>query len=397
MKTLIELFDRNQMENVIAALRLQPEKIIFVGFRHVMTVEKRQALNRFFSLKGMKVQLAFYEVEQYDYFRIVNSLLSILEREEDCCFDLTGGKELVLAAMGAVSQLRNVPMVQFDISTDTMIPIAHGEHLSVVNRSGITIAQSIALYGGAVVQKGMPWSFDAEFCRDLELLWRFSETDSNAWNRQSMLFAGLERYASYHNPLEISAVHEWNGRPFPDAKVLRYLAENGLITLYHATGESLRFAYKNEQIRQCIIKAGTVLETYAFSLLQEISREMPTQLEDIAMGVYLDWDGVIHKKYGDVNDTINEVDLLAMGGVIPVFISCKHGEVRKDALYELNAVAEKFGGKYAKKILLATCISRDEYARRHILQRAEDMGISVVYNAHLLSREALKEKLIAKL
>ena len=39
--TLIELFDSCQIENVIAALRFKPQKIVFVGFKEVMT-KKRQ-------------------------------------------------------------------------------------------------------------------------------------------------------------------------------------------------------------------------------------------------------------------------------------------------------------------------------------------------------------------
>ena len=33
MKTLIEILDGCQVENIISALRIKPEKIIFVGFK----------------------------------------------------------------------------------------------------------------------------------------------------------------------------------------------------------------------------------------------------------------------------------------------------------------------------------------------------------------------------
>ena len=42
------------------------------------------------------------------------------------------------------------------------------------------------------------------------------------------------------------------------------------------------------------------------------------------------------------------------------------------ALYELDAVAKKFGGKYAKKILVSAKELSDVY-----LARAEEMGIEV--------------------
>ena len=36
VKTLIEIFDGCQIENVIAGLRLKPEKIIFIGYKSII-------------------------------------------------------------------------------------------------------------------------------------------------------------------------------------------------------------------------------------------------------------------------------------------------------------------------------------------------------------------------
>ena len=44
MKTLIELFDVCQIENVIAALSFVPEKIVFVGFKETMTEKRKNDL-----------------------------------------------------------------------------------------------------------------------------------------------------------------------------------------------------------------------------------------------------------------------------------------------------------------------------------------------------------------
>jgi len=58
--------------------------------------------------------------------------------------------------------------------------------------------------------------------------------------------------------------------------------------------------------------------------------------------------------------------------VVPVFISCKNGRVNQMALYELDAVANRFGGKYVRKELAATQEITPGY-----LKRAEEMGIVV--------------------
>ena len=45
----------------------------------------------------------------------------------------------------------------------------------------------------------------------------------------------------------------------------------------------------------------------------------------------------------------NEIDVIALEGYTPIFISCKNGNVDKMAFYELDTVAKRFGGKYVKK------------------------------------------------
>lgn len=86
--------------------------------------------------------------------------------------------------------------------------------------------------------------------------------------------------------------------------------------------------------------------------------------------ILIDWDGVIHEEQGV--DVLNEIDVLSLYGNVPVFISCKGGSVDRNALYELDAVVSRFGGKYIKKVLVLS----KELSRGHAL-RAREMGIEV--------------------
>ena len=123
IKTLIELFDDCQIENMIAGLKFEPEKIIFLGFKKTMTAKRKADLERFLEMKGLNITLEYEVVGRYDYQQIVDRLLYVLEKNEECAFDLTGGKELVLLAMGNVASSHNIPMFQFDIHNDKFIEI----------------------------------------------------------------------------------------------------------------------------------------------------------------------------------------------------------------------------------------------------------------------------------
>ena len=44
MKTLVEFFDTNSIENVNALLRFTPDKVVFVGFKNTMNSKRKAAL-----------------------------------------------------------------------------------------------------------------------------------------------------------------------------------------------------------------------------------------------------------------------------------------------------------------------------------------------------------------
>lgn len=81
-----------------------------------------------------------------------------------------------------------------------------------------------------------------------------------------------------------------------------------------------------------------------------------------------------------------------MKGLTPIFVSCKNGKIGEEELYKLNTVATHFGGKYAKKMLIATKLERESpIARKSYMQRAKDIGIFLVPNAGQMTKEDWQE------
>ena len=91
-------------------------------------------------------------------------------------------------------------------------------------------------------------------------------------------------------------------------------------------------------------------------------------VDDILTGALIYWDN----DNPEDRDIVNEVDVIVMKGLVPVFVSCKNGTIEVDELYKLNTVATHFGGKYAKKVLVATNDAES------IRSRADEMHIKVV-------------------
>ena len=79
---------------------------------------------------------------------------------------------------------------------------------------------------------------------------------------------------------------------------------------------------------------------------------------------------------------------MAMHGIVPVFVSCKNGNVDKHEVYKLNAVAERFGEKYAKKVLITNAKAEDIHST---VIRAKDMGIRVICEFYKMNDAAMEQ------
>ena len=150
-------------------------------------------------------------------------------------------------------------------------------------------------------------------------------------------------------------------------QIIDRLAEKGILLDVVHDAETYRFRFKSREVKDCIWESGSILEMNTYGKVREKS-------DDCRVGVHLDWDGVIHER--GLNDVINEVDVLSLKGNIMTFISCKSGKMDSKqtlhALYELDTVANRFGGRYARRVLVSAQPLAESY-----LARAAEMKIEV--------------------
>ena len=114
---------------------------------------------------------------------------------------------------------------------------------------------------------------------------------------------------------------------------------------------------------------------------------------DCMNGVCIDWDGADEKF-----DTKNEIDVMLMKDVTPVFVSCKNGGVDDKELYKLCDVARRFGGEHVVMLL----VTSGEVQSPAFVERAKDMGILLYHNVSKFNtqewanmfNEILKEKTV---
>ena len=366
MYTLIELFDSCQIEKVVSYLKFKPQKIIFIGFSDDDFTEKYNAIKKMIQEQDRTVALAYIAVSRYNYKDIIEKLETILQNNANCFFDLTGGKELVLVAMGAISTKYRIPMCQIDISTNRLIPISCFENLPKEHIKSLTLLDSITLNCGILEQSAAP-AIAHNFMEAVQCLWSSAKTNSSLWNIQTKALITFEkifstvtdRFAVTCNP------DDFNTESKSFSILFGALKRHGLIAVEQSR-ELIRYRYKNDSVRHFLEKFGNILESYTYSVMKSIEQGYSDYIHDVSMQVSVRWlDG------GQASNISNEIDVAFMCGNIPAFISCKSGRVDKNALYELNTVATRLGGKYAKKFLIVTDINSSLPAKRALLSRAK--------------------------
>ena len=256
----------------------------------------------------------------------------------------------------------------------------------------LSVEENISIYGGEVVYEQekknstISWNMTDDFKKDIDAIWEICKADVRLWNTQIGVLAAAEeiRDQTYDNLTTVASVpciesilDNVNGKYVMIWRILNRLRNTGLITALEHNEDTISLTYKNEQVKLCLTKAGQALEMKMYKAALEASEKDGTlTYNDVMTGVYIDWDGDVHTKQ-DGYDTENEIDVMMMHGLVPIFVSCKNGYIDIDELYKLNAVANQFGGKYAKRVLIATTLGNNDFSE-YLRQRAKDMNIRLV-------------------
>ena len=408
---LVEFFDIEPINNLIGALTINPEKVYLVGESKKVSAMSEK-YNSFLKHRGKKPLFAPSPVSKNDINKIVTRLSEITEAAEECCFDLTGGDDTVLVAVGMVYEKyknsKRILLHRYNVKNNSVSFFETGkkEDMEIIIPK-MTVAEVVSLHGGSVspvefrdTDSGS-WNFTPEFEQDIDRMWDISCRNPSRWNAVMGVLSAWENIKEISaSPLDtkvkianigIIAKNSVNSVNTV-CRLLSELEESGLVLNFEKTEECLSFSYKNRQVKRCLSKSGNVLELKTISLARKVTDKNGVPCyDDFDIQVCIDWDG----KYNisGKKDTSNEIDVMLMKGLIPFFISCKNGSVDEDELYKLNTVARRFGGSYAKKVLVTTHLGKSGEALKYFRQRAEDMSVILIDNVHEMDDSAFAKAL----
>jgi len=409
--TIVEFFDGVSIDNMASCLAIKPDKIIFIGENKPMK-EQEEVYGRFAKSYGLNVVIDYKPINKNSVDQIVSVLTKIVESEENCAFDLTGGEDLVLVAMGIVFEkyrgTGKIQMHRFNVRYGTIYDCDSDGELPDIEPLKLTVKDNIALYGGSIVsyngKKGTyDWNFDDEFESELRVMWEICKKNPGLWNLVTGTLGYMAAESDNSNKLEVS-VNKNHIEELMKKEKCKYKWSKGIMKAFEQKGfisglvdaeETAAFTFKNEQIKMCLTKEGTLLELIVLLYSKAVRlKDGSLKFDDAVNGVYIDWDSELHSISDEEKDTENEIDVVLMRGLVPIFVSCKNGSFDENELYKLNTVAERFGGPYAQKVLVASYYGKKNVeGNKFFVQRANDMKIQLIENVHELSEAAFMKEI----
>lgn len=415
----VEFFDRTSIENICACLAMAPDEVIFVGHNSSQMKTYIKNYQKVFEGRGQDITFSYRSVSRWNTAQVIGVLEDIIHSHTECVFGITGGDEIVTFALGILCE--RYAQENADSDSDIKIQVhrfsIHNNKIYDCDMDGetiechsptLTVEENIQIYGGEIIpweentENKYKWDMTDDFKQDIETMWSICKASPVAWNKQIGVFGAIaEVGVSGNDGLTLTVAmpelqNYYAAKPWAnyerDQALISKLQRAGLITQFDDSNGEIEVAFKNLQVKKCLSQAGLALELKIYKTMKELVDEENLPLyNDVMNGVQIDWDGDIPTAE-EGYDTVNEIDVFAMHRMIPVFISCKNGKFSAEELYKLNTVAERFGGKYAKKVLVASRLE-DEALDEILKVRANDMKIQVIAGEDLMDDAKLKKRL----
>lgn len=371
MNTLIELYDERAIENILAPDMFHPRRIIYLCPREVLRDHTRQQkLAAFYRKRGWEPELIFVGTSLFEADRILRQLFTIEEKYPNCAIDVTGGSDAALFAAGMFAARKGVPAFTYSRRKNRFYDISGADFANDLYCDLTYSIEDFFLMAGGTLLPGrvdnhilsqyLPY-FDPFFSCFL----RFR----HEW---PTIISYIQRIspAEYGQipPLDITGSYTVKGergsRNSANEDALQELAQIGFIQdLTIIPDQQVSFRFRDVHTRAWLRDVGSVLELYTYKACVDAAI-----FHDVISSAVVRWDDVLG--HGSV---LNEIDVMAARGVIPLFLSCKACDIKTEALNELAILRDRFGGKGAKAVIVTT--ESCNAAARH---RAAQLGIAVI-------------------
>lgn len=371
METLIELYDERPVENVLASEVFRPKRTIFLCPGEVAQNKRIQEKVRgFFAHRHIDAQLVFLETSIYNTEKIKRQLRHVSETYPDCVLDITGGTDAGLFAGGLLCAETDMPVFTYSRRRNRFYNIHNAPFAEDMKcRVQYNVEDCFLMAGGALRRGRVDNSILLKYMGKFDSFFELYLSFKSEWTKLvGYIQAVSQTDKGAKIPMRVEGSYYVKGErgsviAAPEA-ALRALEELGFIrSLSIERGKTTAFEFYDAQVRMWLRDIGSVLELYVYKACVDTGI-----FNDVRTSAVVDWEGDFRH-----DSVTNEIDVMAMQGIIPAFISCKTCAVNTEALNELSVLRDRFGGMTAKAAIVTT-----QHCRSITRHRASELNIKVI-------------------
>lgn len=379
--TLVELFCRETLKNVITALAFCPDRLVMLVDQGAQNSEIYENTIRTLRARLPELTISYFEADCNDPDCIAEALDALYARYPEGVFDFTGGSELLLLSAFAFAKRHDAPMVHIDLARKRLMNLNRCEALEgSFAMPELTLADHLNMNGaffdgvGHVLMAKDQEPAVRQFCQQVM-------RNQPRWRKQCNYFqaaaAGLEGL-TVNAPVTFVAANR--SRVTCDLDYLYQLQDIGFLQNVQRTSGRVQFSFANETFKSYLTDVGVWLELYTYLMLRDTGL-----FKEIYMSVRVGWGDAADEYKGTA---YNELDVVACNGLETLFISCKTGTPEPGDFNEIQVYAKKFGGSFGKAVL---CTSQ-ELGRGYVgmYTRANDLGAAIVDRSDLRDGRAVR-------
>ena len=378
MQTLIELYDECPLENVLGVEVFRPARVVYLFPEKITKLKELQKrLRTYFSHRGIEVEMEFIRARVYDAAAMLQTLRSIVERCPDSAVDITGGTDAVLYAAGMLGAEQPIPAFTYSRKKSCFFDIRNAAFAAGLPcRVTFTVEDCVLMAGGQIREGRMDNAALQRYFPIVEPFFQFYLRYRREWVRLVTFFQRISQADPEQPiPLQVRGSYVVKGErgdqiEAPEEALRELEAIGFLQDLRLDREDGVAFTFRDHMIRFWLRDVGSVLELYVYKACVDAGL-----FDDVRLSAQVDWEA----NEGQ-NAVTNELDVFATRGVSPVFISCKTGEARTEALNELAILRDRFGGKVAKAAVVTA-----ERGGAPLRNRAAELGIQIIDRDDLIA------------
>lgn len=380
MNTIIELYDRQPLNNYISSFVLKPKNTVFLCAKKYMDRKNIANAKQVFKAFGLNTRISFVETDEWSSEDILKSLNEVLDRFPDACIDVNGGSSLLTVAVGMLLANRPVPVFSIDRERGVFINIYNCPQMDAMPaKAALNVRQILAMTGSSFSRSGHISNADIteKLLSQVEPVWDIVSKNKTEWSK---LVGYLQRVSKLDSNAGLSVdaplrIKDYDGKAlYCSVPIMTRLAKAGLIRNFRLDGERVKFDYPSNVLKRCLNEVGVWIELYVYKTAVSLER-----FSDVQISVIVDWDGFAG---GEIN-TINEIDIVLVRDMSPVFISCKAGNLNTQILNEIFMIKQRFGiGDARAAVVTLSDVSNTSPAT---WQRAADLNITIIEEGDLQS------------